>query len=330
MNILYTCDDNYVWLMGISVISLFENNQNINEITVYLLGEKVKDKNKQILYSIAKKYDRKIVIIDVPKIDIPQSLVSTRWPLSAFTRLYSGQLLPHDIKKILYLDCDTIINGSIMELENVDVSENVVWGVKDCIGDLYRENIGLESNSLYINAGVLLFNLDKLRKIDIKRSIDQYMTKYERLINYADQDILNGIFKRQIGIVDPKYNVMTIDIVHTYEEIDILRKPTNFYMKCELENAINNPKIIHYTTNMRIVRPWFKNTNHPFAENFRKYMQISPWKNMELTEMYFTSKEAKIIGIIMKLPNRLAYAILGLMHSKIKPLAIRIRAQRSK
>ena len=48
MNILYTCDDNYVWLMGISVISLFENNQNINEITVYLLGEKVKDKNKQI------------------------------------------------------------------------------------------------------------------------------------------------------------------------------------------------------------------------------------------------------------------------------------------
>ena len=48
MNILYTCDDNYVWLMGISVISLFENNQNINEITVYLLGEKVKDKNKVI------------------------------------------------------------------------------------------------------------------------------------------------------------------------------------------------------------------------------------------------------------------------------------------
>ena len=52
MNILYTCDDNYVWLMGISVISLFENNQNINEITVYLLGEKVKDKNKQILCAI--------------------------------------------------------------------------------------------------------------------------------------------------------------------------------------------------------------------------------------------------------------------------------------
>ena len=64
---------------------------------------------------------------------------------------------------------------------------------------------------------------------------------------------LTEYLKYSIGIVDPKYNVMTIDIVHTYEEIDILRKPTNFYMKCELENAINNPKIIHYTTNMRIV-----------------------------------------------------------------------------
>lgn len=38
MNVMYTCDDNYVWLMGISTISLFENNKTIEDLQVYLWG----------------------------------------------------------------------------------------------------------------------------------------------------------------------------------------------------------------------------------------------------------------------------------------------------
>ena len=55
MNVLYTCDNNYVWLMGISAISLFENNKELDNITVYLLGENISDKNKRILVDIGKK-----------------------------------------------------------------------------------------------------------------------------------------------------------------------------------------------------------------------------------------------------------------------------------
>lgn len=330
MNVLYTCDNNYVWLMGISTISLFENNYSIDEINVYLLGENISEENKEILNDIAEKYNRNIIVIDVPKIDIPESLVSARWPLSAFTRLYSGQLLPSGIKKVLYLDCDTIIAGSVAELEEFDMSDYVVCGVKDCIGSSYKKNIGLKPDAQYVNAGVLLFNLERLRKVDIKQTIDRYMAKYERLINYADQDILNGVFKGKIGTLDPKYDVMTIDVVHTHKEITTLRKPTNFYTEQELSKAVESPAIIHYTTNMRVVRPWFKNTNHPFADDFKKYFEMSPWKNMELKNMRFTSKESKIIGILMKLPNKLAYSTLGLIHSEIKPLVIRLRSKKGK
>lgn len=330
MNVLYTCDNNYVWLMGISVISLFENNRNIDELNVYLLGEQISDINKKILWNIAEDYKRMIIVIDIPNIDIPKALVSDRWPLSAFTRLYSGQLLPNEIKKVLYLDCDTVIKGSIIELEALDISDCVVYGVKDCIGRLYKKNIGLQPNAQYINAGVLLLNLEELRKTDIKEIVDQYMTIYEKLINYADQDILNGIFKGRIGIIDPKYDVMTVEAVHTYKEIKKLRRPDNYYTEKEVEAAINDPIIIHYTTNMRVVRPWFVNSNHPFKDEFRKYMKISPWKNVKLEEMQFKSKEAKIIGIIMKFPNAMAYSILGLIHSKVKPLVICLKSKKRK
>lgn len=327
MKVMYTCDNNYVWLMGISTISLFENNRGIEDLKVYLLGENISEDNKNELHKIGEKYGREVEVIDVPKLNIPPSLVSARWPLSAFTRLFSGVILPGDVDRILYLDCDTIISGDISELENVKFNGNIAMGVKDCISGTYKKNVGLNSNSPYINAGVILFDMDALRKVNINVEIENYMEKYEKLINYADQDILNGMFKGKIGELNPKYDVMTIDAVHTYEEIQQLRRPTNFYSKEELEKAMTTPVIIHYTTNMLVVRPWFTNTDHPFAGEFKKYLNMSAWKNRELKEMVFDSKVAKVISTIMKLPKNIAYNALGLIHAELKPRYIRMRAK---
>lgn len=328
MNVMYTCDNNYVWLMGISAISLFENNKAIEDITIYLLGESISPENKTELKKIAEKYGRRIVVVDVPKLDIPPSLVSARWPLSAFTRLFAGMILPEDVDTILYIDCDTIISGEITELEKIDFRGNIALGVKDCISGAYKRNIGLNEDSPYINAGVILFDVNRLRRVDIAEKIEAYMKRYMKLINYADQDILNGIFMGRIGELDPKYNVMTIDIVHSYNEIQQLRKPSNFYSEDELRRAKMNPAIIHYTTNMRVVRPWFSNTDHPFSKEFEKYRNISVWNNRELSRASFVSIEAKVISLIMKLPKCIAYRILGLIHAELKPRYIRMRAKR--
>lgn len=326
MNVLYTCDNNYLWIMGISAISLFENTKHIKNLTVYLLGENISDVNKSVLQNIADQYDRKIVVIDVPELDIPDILVSARWPLSAFTRLFSGQLLPTGMNRILYLDCDTIIMDDIEPLDSMNIKDNIFYGIKDCIGSIYKQNIGIDGNAPYINAGVLLINLDELRNVDIKNMIDQYMKRYVKLINYADQDILNGVFSQKIGILDPKYDVMTIAVVHSYKEIISLRKPTNYYTEEEIKAAISEPVIVHYTTNMKVVRPWFKNTDHPFAGEFRKYMAMSPWNEKILQSMYFNSKESKIIGLIQLLPSKIAYKVLGMIHSQVKPMVIRYKA----
>ena len=325
MNIVYTCDNNYIWIMGISVISLFENNKEMDNLDVYLLGEMISIENKKLIRDIGKKYKRTIHIIDVPKFDIPETIISARWPLSAFTRLFSGELLPETIKKVLYLDCDTIISGEINELVNWDMGGNIFSGVKDCIGTLYKKNIGLSCEAAYVNAGVLLIDLEKLREFDIREKIDSYMNKYARLISYADQDLLNGIFNQEIGYLPPKYDVMTIDVVHTYREIQLLRRPTNFYNEIEMREAIKDLRIIHYTTNMLVIRPWFKNSDHPLKAEFDKYMKMSPWKKHEKKEMKFGSA-AKIIKIIQILPNELSYRILGWIHSSLKPNYIKMKA----
>lgn len=326
MNILYTCDNNYIWLMGISTISLFENNKSIQDLNVYLLGDHISDSNKECLQNIAAQYDRTITVIDVPEFNIARTLVSERWPLSAYTRLYAAELLPDDIDQILYLDCDTIVIGDLSGLENFDFGSNIIYGVKDCISKGYKINIGINPELGYINAGVLLINLVELKKVNINSSIDAFLHRYEKILNYADQDILNGLFSERIGYLHPRYDLISINANYTYREIMQLRKPNNFYSEEEISAAINHPVIIHYTTNLRIIRPWYSNSNHPYKDLFLKYKGMSIWKNTELKEYTFKSKGYKLIGAIEMLPNAIAYPVLGLIHSHIKPAYMRLRA----
>lgn len=324
MKVLYTCDNNYVWLMGISTISLFENNKHIKELEVYLIGDKISDENNEKLEAIAHDYNRHIIVLNAPDLEIPTSLVSSRWPKSAFIRLFSDKVLPKEVEKVLYLDCDTIVCGDIEHLEHYEMNGNVVCGVKDCISKNYKKNIGLDAQSPYINAGVLLIDLKSLRNKDLSKKIDLYMKKYEKFINYADQDILNGALKDEIGVLSSEYNVMTISLVHKYKEIIRLRRPTNYYSEEMYNKAINNPAIIHYTTNMLVIRPWFSNTNHPLASEFEKYFKMSAWNNKKLEYMKFKSKESLVLRIIDKLPKRLSCYILGVLHAEVKPRLKRI------
>ena len=71
MTVVYTCDDNFVWIMGISMISLFENNRDMENLEVYLLGDHVSDTNKDVLLGIANKYGRTCSFVDVPDLKIP-------------------------------------------------------------------------------------------------------------------------------------------------------------------------------------------------------------------------------------------------------------------
>ena len=121
---------------------------------------------------------------------------------------------------------------------------------------------------------------------------------------------------------------MTIEATYSYKDILKLRRPTNYYSENDINEAVNNPIIIHYTTNMRTIRPWFSNTNHPLSDIFIKYFNMSPWKEKELQEMSFESKESKIIGVVEKLPNRISIGLLGFLHSYLKPTVIRVKTKK--
>lgn len=329
MNVVYTCDNNFVWIMGISMISLFENNRDTDNLTVYLLGDHVSDEGKHTLSKIAEKYRREFKVIDVPDLNIPKILTSKRWPKSAFTRMFSGELMPRNVHRMLYLDCDIIVRGSLAPLDKWDTNGYAISAVKDCVSRHYKKKVGIDKEDSYVNAGVLLMDLDKMRELDIRSMMSEFMKMYMDMISYADQDVLNGIFKGRFDVLPPEYDMMTQVCCYTYKQILQYRKPSNYYTKNEIETAQKNPVMIHYTTCMLNIRPWFVGSKHPWAEEFDKYQKMSPWVNREKSIMKFDKAEQKIIKAILVLPDCLSYRLIGLLHATIRPLMIMTKGKKT-
>ena len=60
LNVLYSCNENYVKQAGISIISLCENNKLFEDIHIFFVEDKITEASKQQLMQIVEKYNRKI------------------------------------------------------------------------------------------------------------------------------------------------------------------------------------------------------------------------------------------------------------------------------
>ena len=90
--------------------------------------------------------------------------ITSEWPITILARLFLQDYLPKHVKKALYLDCDTIILKDIDSIWNTDLSHYMIAGVKDAMDDRYKHLINLLPTDIYINSGVVLYSLDKIRE----------------------------------------------------------------------------------------------------------------------------------------------------------------------
>ncbi len=114
--------------------------------------------------------------------------------------------------KGVYIDSDTILLGDIGELYDLELGENVVAARVDPKVAMVPEFVRYVENALgvphkdYVNSGVLLMDLKKLRKLHyITRMTD--LIKGDADLVAPDQDYLNVILKGQIMKLDKKWNL---------------------------------------------------------------------------------------------------------------------------
>ena len=323
VHIVYASDDRFAEILGVSLVSLYENSKDMDDIVVYILDSGITDGNKQKMLSVCMSYNRSEIVF-IPGENISEKLsmdVSVdRGSLSQYARLFVSSDLPEELNRVLYLDCDIIVKQSIRELWNLDLQGKTIGALMDAFSKYYRANIDLKENDIMFNSGVMLIDLSKWREQRVEERLLEFIKAKRGRIQQGDQGALNHVLSHDTYCFEPRLNSVTIFYDFTYDEMLIYRKPPKFYTEEQVREAVENPAVMHFTTSFLSKRAWMKGCKHRYVGEWLKYKELSPWKDDELWEDNRPQWKQAIAEIVKRLPRGFAIRLAGLMQVYGRPV----------
>lgn len=211
MNILVTFDDNYVDIALDMLFSLKQHNDNLiihilydnlSEESIYKVKEYVEKNNIGTL---------KLYYYQTAEKDL--SVIKTNYiTKSCYLRLYAPYIL-EGVDRVLYLDPDIVCQGSLEELYNTDLGDNIIAACSNMLREdmeylkaIMLDGIALPENADYFNSGVLLIDIEKYKDYVALHQLDKFLKERTETLEYHDQDAINFLFYRKIKKMDNIYN----------------------------------------------------------------------------------------------------------------------------
>ena len=270
INIALNMDSEYVVHCCTMLCSIFENNKN-NKFCIHIISEGLTDcVISDIKELVEEEYHQTLYfhILNSESLKEFPQYENSHISQAANCRLFIADILSSKINKVLYLDCDLIVESSLESLWNTDISGFPVavvedmWSGKD--DNYVRLNYKKEYG--YFNSGVMLINLAWWREKCISKICIEYMIEHDNL-KFIDQDILNGLLHDSRKLLPLRWNV---------QDGFLRRKPKIRKSNIEfLKSEIKHPAIIHFTGSRK---PWDYDCLNPYRERYFHYLDMTKWK----------------------------------------------------
>ena len=266
IHICLISDSEYSKYMGATIVSILKNSNDVDNIVFHIIDTGIfeDDKNKLIQLKEIKDFEINFYKYDHSKyIEICKEKLKHKVHVtpSAFCKLEIHNIIPN-LDKILYLDCDIIVNKSLFEFYNITFDNNYLIASLlpkniEHLGKDLNAKLGIDSNKhKYFNSGVLLLNLKKFREDDIDNKFKEYFNSRESFI-HLDQDAFNSACKYNIKYVSDAYN---------------FQPRVGFY---KIIPDIDDVFALHYSGKEK---PWGNECKTIyFYEEYWKYFCLTPW-----------------------------------------------------
>ena len=253
INVSYAFDGNYHYIAHVSMKSIMLSQEKTTFINFYMLVSNINDEQKEVINKICFEHENcKIIYIDMgdqfKELYIPKDNMAV-WSTANFYRVKLQDLLPNE-HKILYLDTDTLIYKDLTKLYNYNITGKYYVGMPE-YKDIYYFLQYKEKFKNFINTGVVLCNLDELRKLNFTNKFAEFFNKYNKKIKFPVNDATNIITHEKNGCFEPEYVVIGFcnekEIHKYYKRMSLKINVT------EVINAYNDPYVYHLITK---VKPW--------------------------------------------------------------------------
>ncbi len=276
INVCLSCDDNYAKHAGVVIASILFNADKNDKLSIYILDGGISQEAKQKIFELKKIKDSSINFIDIDENLFDEyKKVKTHFyiTLPTYYRLKLPSLLPN-VDRIIYFDCDFVVCTSLYELFNKEIGSNIIAGVHDT----NRKRV--KQNPTYINAGMILFDLRRMREENIEDAFLKYTKENSETITMGDQEIINEVLKGKIRIIEDEWNVQS----------------SNFLNR---SSYTKHPKAIHI-----LAKPWIYATASVHKKEYFKYLQLTPWALSEEEYKHWTTdnERASILAYLKRRP----------------------------
>lgn len=274
MNIVCATDDNFVQHCCIMLVSLLCNNKDVD---IYVLTEGLTDDNRQIIEEEVSAKGGRVhyCIVDSSLIEsMPLSKAEGLNHISRATyyRLLIADILPQEVDRVLYLDCDIVVNDCLDDFWNIDMTNKAIAAVPQIGSGHDCERLGYPIEDGYFNAGVTLMNLDYCRSHNITAELLAYVEQNYYRLRFNDQDVLNGVLHDRCVHMLPQWNMTSACYVYELDKRGDKRngKVINDYAaaKENIRQRGMNPCIVHYVSRPK---PWNDNCVHPLYHLYFDY-----------------------------------------------------------
>ncbi len=248
INILVTLDCNYIPYFNVMLSSLIHSNPN-EHFRVFLLNNTIEkqdvESSEKILCGSGT-----LELVKINETELDGAPTTDRYPKEIYYRIFAAKYLPQDIDRVLYLDPDLIVNGSVRPLYDTDLGNNYFAAASHIGNILHLINeirLDMGEESPYINSGVMLMNLELLRKEQSFGEVFDYIKSHKSKLILPDQDIISGLYGDRIIPLDPFVYNMT-------ERLFAFRFQNGG--RASLKSVRENAVIIHYCGRNK---PWKNN-----------------------------------------------------------------------
>ena len=259
--IFFTADNGYVPYLAVAIKSLTENASPDYKYSIIVLHEKISKKNIETLKTFENEYVSVSFYEMENRIEGITDRMSNRlrcdyFTLTIYFRLFIPTMFP-EYNKGIYIDSDIVVPGDISKLYEVELGNNLIGACRDfsiqkipelCNYMDHGVGVGREK---YINSGVLLMNMKRLREVELDKEFLRLLNTYHFDTIAPDQDYLNVMCNGSITYLDECWDAMPKD------------------GKKELEN----PMLIHYNL---FSKPWCYD-GVQYEEYFWKYAKETPY-----------------------------------------------------
>jgi len=264
ISVVLACDDHYVVLLAALLKSVEMNHVSDEIIDMYIVDDHISKRSKKRLTDSLNLEKLNLIWLKMDEI-IPEGvvlpLVNNSYPLNTYIRLLIPYFIPKEVKKIIFIDVDMIMLDDISNLWKIDTGDYVIGAVSDTIGPVAKtigegienyEELGLDPDQRYFNAGLQLINIDKWLEQDITQKTFDAINHNKKYAALGDQYGLN------------------IALCGNWYEIDRL-------WNCFSVNTDPKPSLIHYFHR----KPIYNTYAYNYKDEFFYYLNKTEWKNFK-------------------------------------------------